>query len=222
MITGILCAVVFGFVSAAIFTPYLRGGSVLKRVLLKLHKPLGNLLVVLILLHLALSLKLFYQRPIAVYVLGFLMFVCAATAKSTKAFFKDAKKGLLVHKICALAMASLLAAHIFVCVASFNSYKADVAAILIETPVVETMRDDVYTGECDVGYIYVKVDVTVSGGEITNIDLVEHRNERGAAGEGVIGEILANQSLEVDAVSGATNSSRVILKAVENALTGGE
>ena len=83
------------------------------------------------------------------------------------------------------------------------------------------MPDGDYSGECDVGYIYAKVDVSVSDGIIENIELIEHRNERGAAGEGVIDEILAKQSVEVDAISGATNSSRVIMKAVENAFSGG-
>ena len=221
MIIGITCTVVFVFVSASIFTPHMRDGLWIKRVINKLHKPFGNLLAVLILLHLVLSLKLFYQRPFVVYVLGFLMFICAALAKSTKAFFKDANKGMLIHKLSALAMALLLVAHVTICIASFNQYKANVAAISIETLDVTSIPDGDYSGECDVGYIYAKVDVSVSDGIIENIELIEHRNERGAAGEGVIDEILAKQSVEVDAISGATNSSRVIMKAVENALSGG-
>lgn len=38
----------------------------------------------------------------------------------------------------------------------------------------------------------------------------------------IISEILTKQNLEVDAVSGATNSSVVIKKAMENALMRGE
>ena len=68
------------------------------------------------------------------------------------------------------------------------------------------------------GYIYAKVRVAVKGGEIASIDLLEHRNERGAAGEGVLERIVSEQNVGVDAVSSATNSSRVIEKAVENAL----
>ena len=42
--------------------------------------------------------------------------------------------------------------------------------------------------------------------------------DRGAPGEGVIPRMLEAQTTDVDAVSGATNSSRVIQKAVETAL----
>jgi len=55
---------------------------------------------------------------------------------------------------------------------------------------------------------------------MTKIDLLEHRNERGAAGEGVLERMLDAETTAVDAVSGATNSSRVIQRAVEDALNG--
>lgn len=220
MILGILCAVMFVFVSAAVFTPHMRSGSWMKHAIMKLHKPLGNLLVVVILAHLVLSIRLFHQRPFAVYLLGFLMFIFAALAKSTKAIFKDANKGMLVHKLCTLAMALLLIVHTTVCIVSFNQYKERVAELTIEAVDVSGLPDGVYTGECDVGYIYAKVEVTVNDGEIESIDLLEHRNERGTPAESVVDEIVENQSVKVDAVSGATNSSRVIMKAVENALSG--
>ncbi|MCI8299875.1 MAG: FMN-binding protein, partial [Lachnospiraceae bacterium] len=45
-------------------------------------------------------------------------------------------------------------------------------------------------------------------------------NGRGSRAEVVVDRIIEEQKIEVDAVSGATNSSTVIKKAVENALTG--
>lgn len=69
-------------------------------------------------------------------------------------------------------------------------------------------------------FIYAKVEVTVQAGVITNIDILEHLNERGSRAEVVVDRIIEEQKIEVDAVSGATNSSTVIKKAVENALTG--
>lgn len=78
----------------------------------------------------------------------------------------------------------------------------------------------VYIGECDVNFIYAKVEVTVDSGEITNIRILEHKNERGQAAEAVVDRIVSEQRIDVDAVSGATNSSTVLKKAVENALNG--
>jgi uncharacterized protein with FMN-binding domain len=82
------------------------------------------------------------------------------------------------------------------------------------------IADGTYIGECDVKFIYAKVAVTVRDGHITDIRLLEHRHERGQAAEAVIDKIITQQELDVDAVSGASNSSQVIKKAVDNALGG--
>ena len=50
------------------------------------------------------------------------------------------------------------------------------------------------------------------------IVLIEHKNERGAAAEEITDKVIAAQSLQVDTISGATSSSKVVLKAIENAL----
>ena len=68
-------------------------------------------------------------------------------------------------------------------------------------------------------FIRAKVAVTVQDGAITGIELLEHKNGRGEAAETVLEEIVSQQRIAVDAVSGATNSSIVLEKAVENALT---
>ncbi len=53
-----------------------------------------------------------------------------------------------------------------------------------------------------------------------NIDILEHKNGRGKPAEIVVDRMVEEQKIDVDAVSGATNSSIVIKKSVENALTG--
>ena len=69
-------------------------------------------------------------------------------------------------------------------------------------------------------FVYAKVKVTVQSGVITNIDILEHKNGRGSSAEVVADRIIEEQKINVEAVSGATNSSTVIKKAVENALMG--
>lgn len=83
------------------------------------------------------------------------------------------------------------------------------------------ISDGVYIGEYDVNFIYAKVEVTVQNGEITNINILEHRNERGKAADAITNKIVDEQKIDVDAISGATNSSTIIKKAVENALKSG-
>ena len=102
---------------------------------------------------------------------------------------------------------------------------ADYKQAVKETTFVEInisdISDGVYIGEYDVNFIYAKVEVTVQNEEITNINILEHRHERGKAAEAITNKIMDEQKIDVDAISGATNSSTVIKKAVENALKNG-
>lgn len=103
---------------------------------------------------------------------------------------------------------------------SVNDYQQSVKEISFDEIDILDVADGIYIGECNVNYIYAKVEVTIQNGVITSIIILEHKNERGKPAEAVIDEIIAEQRIDVDAVSGATNSSTVLKKAVENALAG--
>ena len=109
------------------------------------------------------------------------------------------------------------------CTAVYLKSVADYQNAVKETVIgdvdLSAIPDGVYVGEYDVNFIYAKVEVTVRNGEMTDIINLEHKQERGKAAEAVISDMLAEQKIDVDAVSGATNSSTVIKKAVENALS---
>ena len=80
-------------------------------------------------------------------------------------------------------------------------------------------RDGTYEGTCDAFPVFAKVEVTVNDSKITGIKLVEHRNGQGSAAEVLPSKVVKAQSLQVDTISGATMSSKVIRKAIENALS---
>jgi len=101
---------------------------------------------------------------------------------------------------------------------SVADYKQAVRETTFEDINISDIPDGVYVGEYDVDFIYAKVEVTVQNGEITNINILEHRHERGKTAEVITDSIVDEQKIDVDAISGATNSSTVIKKAVENAL----
>ena len=101
---------------------------------------------------------------------------------------------------------------------SVADYKQAVKETTFEEINISDISDGVYIGEYDVDFIYAKVEVTVQNGEITNINILEHRHERGKTAEVIADSIVDEQKIDVDAISGATNSSTVIKKAVENAL----
>ncbi|MCI8707893.1 MAG: FMN-binding protein [Lachnospiraceae bacterium] len=100
-------------------------------------------------------------------------------------------------------------------------YKRAIGETTFDEIDIADVSDGTYIGEYDVNFIYAKVEVTVEDWEIVSINILEHRHERGKAAEKVIEKIIEEQKIDVDAVSGATNSSTVIKKAVENALKGG-
>ncbi|MFP4548602.1 MAG: FMN-binding protein [Fidelibacterota bacterium] len=101
-----------------------------------------------------------------------------------------------------------------------NEYKEKVANTEIHEVDLSQVDDGTYEGFYDCYMVKAKVNVTVSDHKITDIVIVEHDNGRGEEGEKVVPKVMEKQSLKVDTISGATASSKIILKAIELALTG--
>ena len=81
------------------------------------------------------------------------------------------------------------------------------------------LKDGTYQGSYRGGPNKASVQITIIGNNIVNIEILQHQAWRGVIAEATIIErIIASQSTKVDAVSGATNSSRVIMNAVQNAI----
>lgn len=81
------------------------------------------------------------------------------------------------------------------------------------------LRDGIYEGSYRGGPNKAVVRVSILEGKISSIEVVEHQAWRGRkAKKPVVERIIATQSTTVDAVSGATNSSRVIMNAVQDAV----
>ncbi len=91
----------------------------------------------------------------------------------------------------------------------------------IDAPALSAVADGRWEGRAFILPVSVRVSVAVSGGKIQSIDLLKHFNGQGKPGEAVIGRVLAAQSVDVDAVAGATHSSLAILKAIADALEQG-
>jgi len=100
----------------------------------------------------------------------------------------------------------------------FSGMEEKLDAIVINQINLENIEDGTYTGEAKAGLIKVVAEVKVSEHMITNIRLIEHDNWQGGPAEAILEDVIDNQSLEVDLISGASSSSKVILKAIENSL----
>lgn len=128
------------------------------------------------------------------------------------------KKRIVFCMLLLLFLIALIGTAVYV--KSVADYKRAVKETSLDDIDISRISDGTYIGEYDVNFIYAKVEVTVQNGRITDIVLLEHKNERGKSAEIITDRIIEQQKTDVDAVSGATNSSIVIKKAVENALCG--
>ncbi len=85
---------------------------------------------------------------------------------------------------------------------------------------LQRLPDGKYHGEYTASKLLgARVEITVQDGRIQEIKLLEHTNGRGKSAETLPEQVVREQSLDIDLVSGATMSSKTILKAIESALT---
>ena len=111
-------------------------------------------------------------------------------------------------------MAAVLFVGLILAVSCVNLKK-----IVINSPDLSSIADGVYQGNSKVGPVRVTLDVTMRSGAIASIEIIRHFNGLGKKAEAIVPTIIEAQSLDVDVVSGATGSSKAILKAVEDALS---
>jgi uncharacterized protein with FMN-binding domain len=92
---------------------------------------------------------------------------------------------------------------------------------IIENIDIRQVKDGTYVGYYDMLLVNALVRATVKEGILTKLDLLEHGYDKKHDGSAVIQQILKKQSLEVDGITGSTQSCRSILKATERALKTG-
>ena len=119
-----------------------------------------------------------------------------------------------------IVLVVVLAAAVALKLVSSNMEKGmnQLLAAEVATINLSTIEDGEYPGAYKTFPIDVKVLVKVEDHTITGIDLVKHFNGQGGAAEVIVDDVVEAQSLQVDTISGATYSSKVIPKAIEDAL----
>ncbi len=98
-------------------------------------------------------------------------------------------------------------------------YKNQVEQITINEIDLSNIEDGTYYGSYNTIFVSAKVEVIVKDHKILDIKIIEHINGKGKPAETIINDVIKEQKLKVDIVSGATASSKVILKAIEEALS---
>ena len=101
--------------------------------------------------------------------------------------------------------------------------QAEVRKMPIHEVELTKVKDGIHRGDFSYGNFTHQVQVAVQDHEIKHIAILKNRSESEHAkkAEGVVDKILKAQSLRVDVITGATTTSKALLKAIENALTSG-
>lgn len=106
----------------------------------------------------------------------------------------------------------------------FTAAESRFGAIIEETSpaggAFASLEDGTRRATVEEGEVSATVEITVASGDITGLRLVEARNVEASVADAVFAAVTESQSSAVDAVSGATASSNVLLKAIEKAATG--
>ena len=129
------------------------------------------------------------------------------------------KKGMIAFSCIGILSGGI---YLYSYISALNSYKSIVAGLKIDEVDLSKIKNGTFQGSCDAIYVAADVSVTVKDHKIIDIQLIRHKTERGQKAEVIPGKVVNAQSLQVDTISGATNSSKVILKAIEIALDSGK
>lgn len=218
IVTGYICL----FLMLLLLTKYVTKRCHLIRInafLMKIHKYAACGFLVVGILHMILVIKVIDTRDSIVMISGIAVLVTGMVLISVCHLMKNREKEIKFHRFFSLTIVVMMIIHIVSYFIDYHNYRTAINHIRIDEVDLSTIENGEYIGECDTGYIYVKVKVTVYKNAITDIELLEYDHERGAKAEAIVQTIINEQRVNVDAVSGATNSSKVIEKACVNALT---
>lgn len=119
--------------------------------------------------------------------------------------------------IIAAAVAVLVIACV-IAVSAMNKNLETLNNVEVKDIDLSTVTDGTYEGSVGAFPVTAEVKVTVKGHVITDIEIVSHSHGPQHGADAITGEVIKAQSLNVDGVSGATTSSKVILLAIEDAL----
>jgi len=102
--------------------------------------------------------------------------------------------------------------------AAQSRFQAIIAGTAPAGAAFTSLADGTRRATVEEGEVAATVEVTVAGGSITGIRLVGGRNVEPTVADAVFAAVRGKQSSGVDAVAGATASSNVLLRAVEEAV----
>jgi len=103
----------------------------------------------------------------------------------------------------------------------FSKQLNQVDSLIMDEIQMSQVEDGIYIGETETILVKVKVKIEIKDSKIENILILNHQNGLGSKAEKIIEDMIKQNRYDVDIVSGATISSKVIKSAVFNGLQKG-
>ena len=128
------------------------------------------------------------------------------------------KKGL---KVLGIILGVFVLVLVIMTITLFVKVGSDMKNLKYAKVNMQDVADGTYEGILETSLVKVTVEVTVADKKIQDIKIVRHVNGKGAKAENIVKDMIANNTYQVDSVSGATTSSEVIKSAVSDALAKG-
>lgn len=104
------------------------------------------------------------------------------------------------------------------CLSLTASMKKNLAKIENEDIDMETVEDGIFEGHSELAPIKVDVKVLVENHKLIKVELLRHECGLGHPADVIVDKMVEQNTWDVDAVSGATISSKIIKNAVNKAL----
>ena len=104
------------------------------------------------------------------------------------------------------------------CLSLTASMKKNLAKIENEDIDMETVEDGIFEGHSELAPVKVDVKVLVENHKLIKVELLRHECGLGHPADVIVDKMVEQNTWDVDAVSGATISSKIIKNAVNKAL----
>lgn len=218
IVTGYICLILLLLLLVKFLARKFKWDKI-NKALMRSHKYIAFCFLAISIIHFILVLSVLEGRHILVSISGIVILVAGILLTIICHVVKNHKVEIKFHHFFSIVMALMLIVHMATYFVDFSNYLNAIDEIKISDVDLENVEDGTYIGEYDAGYVYAKVKVVVYNHTITSVEILKHVTERGKSAEVITEDIVENQSVKVDAVSSATNSSKVIMKACENALS---
>jgi uncharacterized protein with FMN-binding domain len=99
---------------------------------------------------------------------------------------------------------------------------SDLKGLVFSEIDMDTVADGIYRGKAETTFIKAEVEAEAADHRIISISILQHDSGLGGKAEQITSDMVRMNTFDVDVISGATASSKVLKSAVSDALAKGQ